>query len=164
MKRIFTAVMILAGIFSGLFVTVLALIAISVEYTTVTNTRAMEQKARNGDADSQRILASGYDWGNQRSNSWGRISRDENKAIYWYTRSADGGNSDASCFLAELYERKHQTDALAFSWFVRSAKSGNSRAAQRLSVVYKQGLLGQKRSLAESEHWANKSRKGTIIN
>lgn len=67
-------------------------------------------KAEQGDAKAQNVMGTYYESGNG-------IAKDYMKAIYWYTKSADQGNSNAQYHLAVLYNKVEENPLKAYYWF-----------------------------------------------
>jgi len=105
------------------------------------------------------VLASGYETGNLEFYSIGRVSKNRDKAIYWYTASANAGNEYAGYRLARLHEREQTLpeNDLAVAWYVRSAKSGSRDAAKRLATIYRQGILNQPIDMKKYRYWRKQS-------
>ncbi|WP_046222897.1 tetratricopeptide repeat protein [Vibrio sp. ECSMB14106] len=64
-------------------------------------------------------------------------------AFYWYTQSADNGNSDAQFRLGELYlagTGVEQSNKLALKWLIKAALQGNQRAPIEIAKLYESSL------------------------
>lgn len=67
-------------------------------------------KAENGDPKAQNVMGTYYESGNG-------LEKDYMKAIYWYTKSADQGNSNAQYHLAVLYNKVEDNPLKSYYWF-----------------------------------------------
>ena len=97
--------------------------------------------AENGDADTQRLLASMYLWG-------GGVSRDETEATKWwtkateqYSKAAEQGDAQAQFELGEMYDFPFwnmDTDLFlkATKWYRKAAEQGHAVAQYRLGNLY----------------------------
>ncbi len=86
--------------------------------------------------------------------------KDENEAVRWYRRAADGGNVVAQVRLARRYELGSVVPkdlAEAFKWYRSAAERGYREAQDRLARAYRDGSLGVKRDPAQAKYWAAKS-------
>lgn len=68
------------------------------------------EKARQGDPKAQNVMGTYYESGNG-------IAKDEAKAIYWYTKAAKQGNSNAQYHLGVLYNKVKDNPLIAYVWF-----------------------------------------------
>lgn len=68
------------------------------------------EKARQGDPKAQNVMGTYYESGNG-------IAKNENKAIYWYTKAAEQGNSNAQYHLGVLYNKVKDNPLIAYMWF-----------------------------------------------
>ncbi|MBR1657150.1 MAG: sel1 repeat family protein [Synergistaceae bacterium] len=67
-------------------------------------------KAENGDPKAQNVMGTYYESGNG-------VEKDYMKAIYWYTKSAEQGNSNAQYHLAVLYNKVEDNPLKSYYWF-----------------------------------------------
>ncbi len=66
-------------------------------------------------------------------------TKNVNDAFYWYSQSADNGNSDAQFRLGEWYltgTGVQQNNKLALEWFIKAALQGNKRAPIEVAKIY----------------------------
>lgn len=108
----------------------------------------LEQKAQQGDAKAQFLLAARYD------QAVG-VARDYAKAVYWYEQAANQGNLDAQNNLGVLYFYGYAVpwdDDKAFEWFEKAAKAGHPMAQFNLGLMYDLGR-GVRRDDAQARHW-----------
>ena len=67
-------------------------------------------KAEAGDPKAQNVMGTYYESGNG-------LAKDYMKAIYWYTKSANQGNSNAQYHLAVLYNKVEENPLKSYYWF-----------------------------------------------
>ncbi len=67
-------------------------------------------KAEQGDPKAQNVMGTYYESGNG-------IEKDYGKAIYWYRKSAEQGNSNAQYHLAVLFNKAENNPLKAYYWF-----------------------------------------------
>jgi TPR repeat protein len=68
--------------------------------------------------------------------------QDYTKALEWWTKSSEQGNSYAMCNLGFCYEKGHgcdQNQTKAVEWYEKSANLGHSAAMRNLGNCYKDG-------------------------
>ena len=92
----------------------------------------------------------------------GQISHktDKKEAFSLFLKASDLGDKMGMFFLGVYYEKgivKNKDDAKAFEFYNASAEQGYSRAQRKLGEVYKDGILGQDKSLLKSFQWYNKA-------
>ena len=81
------------------------------ERTKFSKTQAKNvNKAEQGDAQAQNVVGTYYESGNG-------FGKDYDKAIYWYTLSAEQGNSNAQYHLGVLYNKVKENPLIAYMWF-----------------------------------------------
>ena len=68
------------------------------------------EKAMQGDPKALNVMGTYYESGNG-------MSKDYERAIYWYTLSADKGNSNAQYHLAILYNKVKDNPLRSYYWF-----------------------------------------------
>ncbi len=94
-------------------------------------------KAQNGDALAQCFVANCYNCG------YG-VTQSFDKAIDWYTKSANSGNAEALCHLGEYYQYGVYVDRntkQAFDYFSKSAKLGYAKAEEMVGCFYYYGWV-----------------------
>lgn len=67
------------------------------------------------------------------------VQRNDDKAFYWYKKSADGGNQFAQGNLALMYAQGRGTEkdlAAANSWWTKSAEQGYEEAIAFMNKIY----------------------------
>lgn len=87
------------------------------------------------------------------------ITQDYTKAVYWYTKAANQGHSNAQNSLAVCYENGQgvsQDYAQAFNWYKKSADQGNSDAQNNLGHCYYSGQ-GVAQDYKQAFKWFKKS-------
>ena len=67
-------------------------------------------KAEQGDPKAQNVMGTYYESGNG-------FEKDYGKAIYWYRKSAEQGNSNAQYHLAVLFNKAENNPLKAYYWF-----------------------------------------------
>lgn len=111
--------------------------------------KAMEDRARQGDADSQMALADAL-------TSQTPINvQDLRRAIYWYGQAAAKGDADAAWTLAELFRGDigiPDDMEQAASWYRKAAELGHAEAAFDLGLLYTEGY-GVERDTGEAARW-----------
>ena len=68
------------------------------------------EKAEQGDAKAQNTTATYYETGNG-------VSRDYDKAIHWYTKASEQGNTNAQYHLAVIYNKVKNDVMKSYMWF-----------------------------------------------
>lgn len=63
----------------------------------------------------------------------GGVTRDYDKALYWYSKSASANYADAQYRLGEMLEASN--GSLAVHWFTQAQQQGHQKAAERLRVL-----------------------------
>ena len=130
-----------------------------VDFTKVTVTQALcrtastyEQKAKDGDAESQFCFGYCHDYGLG-------VEKDAAKAVEWYRKSAEQGNARAQCNLGWCYDFGQGVEkdaAKAVEWDRKSAEQGNAAAQFKLGVRYHNGE-GVEKDAAKAVEWYRKS-------
>ncbi|WP_114633682.1 J domain-containing protein [Vibrio splendidus] len=93
-------------------------------------------KSQPQDPISQYQLAQAYESGVD-------VPLSTSDAFYWYSQSADNGNTNAQFRLAELYlsgTGVEQSNKLALEWFIKSALQGNKHASVEVAKIYESSL------------------------
>ncbi len=86
-------------------------------------------------------------------------TNDYDKAVEWYRKSAEQGNSDGQWRLGNCYAFGRGVDkdyGKAAEWYRKSAEQGNSKAQWRLGVCYYNGL-GVDKDYGKAAEWYRKS-------
>ena len=88
----------------------------------------LESKAEKGNADAAFLLATAY-----RNGKAGTINNE--KAYYWYRKSAKMGDSDAMLMLGWLYYKESSNTKKARYWFRQAASKGVEEAVEMLELL-----------------------------
>ncbi|MGI6219679.1 MAG: tetratricopeptide repeat protein, partial [Bacteroidaceae bacterium] len=125
-------------------------------------------KAEAGDAHAQLRLGQCYDGGRlSYGGSVDETERDNDKAIYWYKKAADGGEGHACFFLALKYEYEIKDKEKAIYWYKRYAdyEHENDQDAsltleylRELGVVYDPSTKTSRSVAANSSSSSSESR------
>lgn len=67
-------------------------------------------KAEQGDSKAQNVIGTYYESGNG-------APKDYDRAIYWYTKAAEQGNTNAQYHLGVLYNKAKNNPLMAYMWF-----------------------------------------------
>ncbi|MBR3627629.1 MAG: SEL1-like repeat protein [Elusimicrobia bacterium] len=106
----------------------------------------IEKLAEQGNDEAQYFLGK-HNYGDQFA-----PRLDEQKAINWFKKAAEKGNSDAQCWLAHYYK------ADAVKWYTKAAEQGDESAFSGLQTLAKKGkseALSVLKSFAEQgNEWA----------
>ena len=81
------------------------------------------------------------------------------RAVEWYKKAAEAGNSKAMNNLAVMYAKGKGVDIdknQAFHWFKKSAEAGNIVAMRNVAKCYRNGE-GIHQNIARAEYWERKS-------
>lgn len=105
--------------------------------------------AKKGDADAQYSVARSYELGK-------RVKSDNQKALFWYNKSANQGHLEASYRLGLIYytgiggyKINHEK---AFKYLSQAAKGNHKRSQTHLAKMYENGD-GVERSEVMSDYW-----------
>lgn len=115
--------------------------------------KALEGKAREGDADSQMALADAL------TSQTPTSAQDLRRAVYWYGQAAAKGDADAAWTLAELFRGDigiPDDMEQAANWYRKAAELGHAEAAFDLGLLYTEGY-GVERDTAEAARWFQQS-------
>lgn len=130
------------------------------------STEYHEKMAREGDAEHQRLLGMRYLEGYQ-GHYYEIIEKDEAKALYWLSKSAEQDNADAQFALGRLYygrKESEQDKYIAVSWLLRAAAHSGKAARQAtflLAEIYdKDPVL---RNGSQAMYWYEKAAEGGNI-
>ena len=116
------------------------------------------ERAQNGDSESMMWVAL------QHSEQKTVVEQDRKKAVTWYEKAADAGDSNAMMTLAIWSESGlgfAKDEKLAIFWYTKAAKAGVGNAMYRLGVFYAQGKMGLEKSTAKAhEMFLNAQKNG----
>lgn len=123
----------------------------SIQLNNTLSLQHYNQAARLGFVPAQNKLGSCFEFGLL------DLRRDFRKSIYWYSRAAERGDTDAQLALASWYLTGaegilEQSDSQAFLWANRAATNGNPRAAYVMGYMHANGI-GVVRDLLEGRKW-----------
>lgn len=121
----------------------------------------LEQAAIEGHAWSQDDLGDVYSTGNPKAG----IQPDPQRALYWYQKAIDQGNTDAMVDLGLCYSNGGclpLNETKAAELFKQAAEEGNARGQYMLADEYQQGN-GVKQSDQEAFYWMTKSAEQELI-
>jgi eukaryotic-like serine/threonine-protein kinase len=96
-----------------------------------------EPLAKNGDAESQYVMAILYDDG------LGGLNKDSYRAFDWYQKSANQGFAKAQFNLAIMFDHGEGTPpdkTEAFKWYYRAAEKGYPAAQLNVGLIYRRGI------------------------
>ncbi len=108
--------------------------------------------AQNGDAAAQNSIGICYFDGNG-------VEKDEEKAVYWFRKSAEQGHAHAqyNLGLRHYYGQGVEQDyKKAMQWFQKAANQGLSSAMNNIGVLYKNGL-GVEKDYTQAIAWFKKA-------
>lgn len=111
--------------------------------------KALEDKAREGDVESQIGLADAL------TSQTPTSAQDMRRALYWYGRAGAKGDADACWTLAELFRGDlgiPDDMEQAASWYRKAAELGHAEAAFDLGLLYTEGY-GVERNTGEAARW-----------
>ena len=107
----------------------------NVKKDTTEGMRLIRFAAERGDAEAQRDVAKGYEFG------W--VGKEDlHQALAWYQKSADNGDGDAQWRIGMAFvngEERKADPAQAVEWFKRSAESRSTQGMTSLAVMYATG-------------------------
>ena len=116
------------------------------------------ERAQNGDSESMMWIA------HQHAEQKTVVKQDRTKAVSWYEKAANAGNSKAMMTLAVWAENGIgciKDEQRAIFWYTKAAKAGVGNAMYRLGVFYAQGKMGLKKSNAKAhEMFLNAKKNG----
>jgi uncharacterized protein len=96
------------------------------------DTQALIQRARDGDAQSQFTLGSAYEIGKG-------VQKDPNEALVWYQAAATQGYAEAQNTVGSILQaKKNYSEALV--WYEKAAAQGHAQATNNLAYLYDMGL------------------------
>ncbi len=75
------------------------------------------EKAEQGDPKAQNVMGTYYEGGNG-------APKDYDRAIYWYSKAAEQGNSNAQYHLGVLYNKARNNPLMAYMWFEAARMCG----------------------------------------
>ncbi len=110
------------------------------------------EKARNGNAAAQALVASKYENGDG-------VEKNITTAVQWYKKSAENGNSSAQLSLGLLFYSGQdilQNNDEAFKWFTKAAEQEVGYAQFFLGMMYEKGQ-GTDKDIAKAVQWLRKS-------
>ena len=87
------------------------------------------------------------------------VEQDGAKAVEWYTKAADLGDSDAMNSLGYMYETGNgveQDGAKAVEWYTKAADSGHTDAMNYLGYIYEHGDVVEQ-DVAKAVGWYTKA-------
>ena len=93
-------------------------------------------KGKENDPESQFLLGLAYYSGED------GVTEDKAKAIEWFTKAAEAGQSDAQYGLALMYDEGDgvpEDNAKAIEWYTKAALAGNNDAQFNLALMYDEG-------------------------
>ncbi|KAI9203621.1 uncharacterized protein BJ171DRAFT_137570 [Polychytrium aggregatum] len=109
--------------------------------------------AQQGDANAQCVIGQAYCAGRG-------VQRDHTKAVFWFTRAAQQGHTQAQKKMGDCYYRHHNyTDKAykaAVKWWTKAANRGNQFAQYRLGDCYTSGN-GAEKNIDTAQLWYQKA-------
>ncbi len=87
------------------------------------------------------------------------VRKDYNKAVMWFSKSAEQGNANAQNNLGYMYDMGlgvFKSYSVAVKWYRKAAEQGNAFAENNLGYMYENGL-GVKKDYAEAVKWYGKA-------
>ncbi len=93
----------------------------------------LEPKARAGDAEAQWLMGNAFYFGEE-------VETNKDEAVYWYTLSAQNGNSSAMARLGRYFEyfaREKKDIPTALYWYKLAGEHGRSDAKESLNKYSK---------------------------
>lgn len=116
------------------------------------------ERAQNGDSESMMWIAL------QHAEQKTVVKQDRVKAVAWYEKAANAGNSKAMMTLAVWAENGIgciKDEQRAIFWYTKAAKAGVGNAMYRLGIFYAQGRMGLEKSTAKAhEMFLNAKKNG----
>lgn len=120
-----------------IILSVLATQPITANGKTAMQIKSLERIASTGDANAQYLIGATYLTGR------GEVKQDKEKGIYWITKSAKNGNSDAQFTLGLLYEKEEIKPGgmkKAVMWYKKAVEQGSTEAQEHLATLYDFGI------------------------
>jgi TPR repeat protein len=96
----------------------------------------LEKRAFAGQPEAQHDLAAIYAAGKV-------VSQDYKRAVYWFSRAADGGIANADYNLGVMFQQGmgvHKDVPRALEWYVKAAELGHPEAMYNLGIAYVEGI------------------------
>ncbi len=127
---------------------ILASMVVSAQNTYEDNIRA----AKKGDADAQFVIGSCYSTG-------ANVEKDEEKAVYWWSKAAKQGHAASQSFLGQAYftgKGITKDPSLAVYWYRKSAEQGRAAAQCSLALCYLIGK-GVEKDNNQAFYWCSKA-------
>ena len=90
------------------------------------------------------------------------VEQNEERALYWYRRSAEGGNGGAMYNLGRCYKMGHgveQNWQEAVKWYEQGAQCGNLQSMHNLACCYEHGE-GVEQNMTEAIRWYTAAAEG----
>jgi len=87
------------------------------------------------------------------------VAKDEAKAVEWYEKAAEKGDSGAMNNLGNCYRNGYGVDkdeAKAFEWYDKATEKGHSMAMSNAGACYKNGW-GVAKDVAKAREWFTKA-------
>lgn len=138
---------------NSIIIIVLSILSISTGRGQTEKVSPLMQKAIDGDAKSQYILATHY------YNGSNLYAQDYVEAVKWLERSAKQGYSKAQDVLGYCYwsgQGVQQNYEKAVYWYKQAADQNNANAQRNLAICYKNGE-GVSKDMAKALEWYAKS-------
>lgn len=113
----------------------------------------VEELANRGVGEAERFYAQYYQYGD------GGVARDYNKAMEWYEKAVEHGNTNAMNSIGVLYASGagvEQDSAKALEWFEKAAELKNDGAMYNLGVMYANGY-GVEQDYTKAIEWYEKA-------
>jgi len=112
---------------------------------------ALQQKASDGDLQSQLVLGMLYQLG------CGVVKEDVLTELSWYHKAADQGSLIAETQIGVYYDLgKGHNQAEALKWYRKAADHGDAVAQNNVAIMYASGF-GVKADMAEAVSWFRKA-------
>lgn len=108
----------------------------------------LERLAKAGDTEAQASLAELYFVGRG-------VGRDQNAAIDWFRRAAEGGHVAAQVHLGMIQAQMQDFEQSA-RWFEKAAEQGDAEGMTNLAILYFRGL-GVEQDRARGFDWLTKA-------
>ncbi|CAM6095755.1 unnamed protein product [Calypogeia fissa] len=88
------------------------------------------------------------------------VPRDHAKALTWFVKAVEKGNSESTELLGEIYARGHgvpRNYSKAYEWFVEATSAGHYSAYNGMGWLYAKGLGVDKRNLTKARELFTKA-------